>query len=144
MILSSLYILGCHRKGFMIYIWWECPIRGFWNSIFVLLGLQEDGNPHNSQITLLIIPVDRTPKNYHWLIFLILLDAKMTIARVRKQTSVCLAQTKEKMTWIMIPSSSHDLSNFETGKEDYKLIKLSLIFFPYYENAKNNIFMDIL
>lgn len=91
-------------KGSMIYILWECPrIHRFWNSIFALLGLQEGENLHNPQITLLNIPVDRTPKYSHWLIFLISLDAKMTIARVWKQPSVCLAQDKKKITWIMIP-----------------------------------------
>lgn len=79
---SPLCFRGCHMRGTMMHIWWDCPkIRGFWNKIFQII----------SKVMALTIPkfpltdllnqlIPKVPKFSQKLIFFILLGTKLTIA----------------------------------------------------------------
>lgn len=58
--------------------------------------------PQNPQIALLNGRVENTPKYIQFLLFYMLLSAKITIARARKQSLVSLVAAKCKISWIMM------------------------------------------
>lgn len=96
---SPLCFRGCHMKGTMMHIWWECPkIRSFWNKIFHIISKVTALTVPKSPLTALLNhQIPGAPKYTHKLIFFILLGAKLTLAKAWKLPKVSIIVAKQKI-----------------------------------------------
>lgn len=123
---DPLYFWGCQLMGTLAHIWWGCPrIRCFWRKFFNLIrrvtGCEITRSP---EVALLNSHIPKISKYNRKCIHVILLGAKLTIAKAWKQPSVSINAVKRKVA-IILSDTAH---KFETIWEPWaQVVEISII-----------------
>lgn len=117
---SPLCFRGCDHLGTLLHVLWQCPrVRSYWNKIFNLIrkvtGIVVNQDP---TIALLNRRIPKTTKYTQMLNHIMLLGAKISIARAWKFRSVSFHLTKQNISWIMYQEKTSNtiLNKFKTFK----------------------------